>query len=547
MNNKEYKFYYNNLLSNKQELKNIKNYNNPTNKNLNLELIKYRMKLNYLKGSKNFKSDQKDYSEFRIIKTPRIKQSNPKFFLNNFYNNYNLKNNIKNIFEKFNVNNKEMIKNQSDNNLLSKLSNINKEKITLDNKKNSNKFLTHCSSLKEIKEKNENEIENNNYYYKLMQNDKEKINFNNNLLVNTQRNKNFDLTIHNSKSSNKLSSFDYTYNNINNNNSIHEIINKKNKENLNYMEYIINQNKKNTHSQFIPSSNFLDGKINKEIPIVIPFLFTFSKKFNSNSECKRYEKNTKALMRLVYFLKNNPDKKFELINEFFIKYKFPIELYNEDKIENFYNFIIYNFEKIDFTKIMKDIITDGINFNYNEKLDYNNKNNEFKDLNPNYHFKINDNFSTMYRTFMNKKYKDYKNNKDNIFFNHELGKIDFFEKKNNICNSLNKQNEINTKINKIDVNNNNNNNNNTSLNFYKNLKINKLENEIHKINEIHIGKNNIDIRNKRLYYQQKIKKENENPEELLKKNKKLLEYIVLKKAKSKLELEKDLLDSYNSN
>ena len=47
MNNKEYKFYYNNLLSNKQELKNIKNYNNPTNKNLNLELIKYRMKLNY--------------------------------------------------------------------------------------------------------------------------------------------------------------------------------------------------------------------------------------------------------------------------------------------------------------------------------------------------------------------------------------------------------------------------------------------------------------------------------------------------------------------
>jgi hypothetical protein len=52
---------------------------------------------------------------------------------------------------------------------------------------------------------------------------------------------------------------------------------------------------------------------------------------------------------------------------------------------------------------------------------------------------------------MNKKYKDYKNNKDNIFFNHELGKIDFFEKKNNICNSLNKQNEINTKINKFDV------------------------------------------------------------------------------------------------
>ena len=97
---------------------------------------------------------------------------------------------------------------------------------------------------------------------------------------------------HNSKSSNKLSSIDYTYNNLNNNNSIQEVINKKNKENLNYMKYLINQNKKNSHSQFNPSSNFLDGKINKEIPIVIPFLFTFSKKFNSNSECKRYEKNT---------------------------------------------------------------------------------------------------------------------------------------------------------------------------------------------------------------------------------------------------------------
>ena len=541
MNNKECNFKYNKY-SNKEELKNIKNFKNPTNKNINLELIKYRMKLNYLKGSKNFKSDQKDYSEFKITNTPRIKQSNPKLFLNNFYNKNHLKDNIKNIFDKFNIK-KEMIKNKSENNLMYKIPNINKEKTISDNKKN-NKFLTHCSSLIEIKENNNKEFENNNYYYKLMQMENEKINFNNKLLANTQRNKilNFDLINHNSKSSNKLSFIEFSTNNINKN-TIQEIINKKNKENNDYIENLINQNKKNSHSQFNPSSNFLDGKINKEIPIVIPSLFTFSKKFNSSSECQRYEKNTKALLRLIYFLKNYPDKKFELINEFFVKYKFPFELYNEDKIENFYNFINYNFDKIDFTKIMKDIIIDGINFNYNEKLQCNNNNNKdsFKDLNPNYHFKINNNFSNMYRTFMNKKYKNI--NKNNIFFNHEIGKIDFFEKNNNLCNSLNKQKELNNTNNITS-----NKNNNTSLNFYNNLKINNLENEIHKINELHIGNNIIDQRNKRLYYEQKLKKENKNPEELLKKNKKLLEYIILQKAKSKLELEKDLLlDSCNSN
>ena len=126
MNNKECNFKYNKY-SNKEELKNIKNFKNPTNKNINLELIKYRMKLNYLKGSKNFKSDQKDYSEFKITNTPRIKQSNPKLFLNNFYNKNHLKDNIKNIFDKFNIK-KEMIKNKSENNLMYKIPNINKEK-----------------------------------------------------------------------------------------------------------------------------------------------------------------------------------------------------------------------------------------------------------------------------------------------------------------------------------------------------------------------------------------------------------------------------------
>ena len=284
----------------------------------------------------------------------------------------------------------------------------------------------------------------------------------------------------------------------------------------NSMSYILNKSKEN------------------DIPIVFPNFVSFCKSYNSESEKDRYEKNTSLLIKLQYFYNHYWHKRNEISKDFFnINNIFDEKYYNNQYFENFSNFIKYNFVNIDCKKTIKEIIDEGIKFEYKENEEKNeNKKKEIKEKygyrNSIYYEKdkkVIDNF----RKYLDKIYSD-NSNQNLLYFKHKYGKIDTF-KGNSLINCLTKQKLLYKKYN----------NNKTLLPFHKNSvddydenDIKELEKELNSLNDIKLNDNDInDQRNKRLYYTFSLKKIGKNPEELIRKKKKLLEYIVLRNIKNK--------------
>ena len=289
----------------------------------------------------------------------------------------------------------------------------------------------------------------------------------------------------------------------------------------NSMSYILNKSKEN------------------DIPIVFPNFVSFCKSYNSESEKDRYEKNKSLLIKLQYFLNNYWHKRNEISKDFFNQNNiFDEKYYNNQNFENFSNFIKHNFNNIDCKKTIKEIIDEGIKFEYKEneenKIENKLKQIKEKEIKEKYeyrnsmHYEKDKKVIENFRKHLDKIYND-NTNQNLLYFKHKYGKIDTFKGKN-LANCLTKQKLLYKKY-----------NNKTLLPFHKNSvddydenDIKELEKELNSLNKIKLNDNNInDQRNKRLYYTYNLKRMGKNPEELIRKKKKLLEYIVLQNVKNK--------------
>ena len=144
-----------------------------------------------------------------------------------------------------------------------------------------------------------------------------------------------------------------------------------------------------------------------------------------------------------------------------------------------------------------------------------------------------------YKKYLNKIYRD-NNNKNKLYFHHKYGKIDTFQEKN-LANYLPKQQLLYKK-----------NNNISSSPFTKgSVKLfdendmKELEKEINSLKDIKKNDNDRNSeRNIRLYYKPNFKKLGIKPDELPRRKKKLLEYIILQNIKNKQSFLEDIKKEY---
>ena len=90
-----------------------------------------------------------------------------------------------------------------------------------------------------------------------------------------------------------------------------------------------------------------------------------------NSPLQNYnlfsEKNNKCILQTIkYYLKHFWNKKYKLISDFLKKNRM-YNIINDENIDNFSNYIHRNFENIIFEKTMKEIILEGIKYNYRKR------------------------------------------------------------------------------------------------------------------------------------------------------------------------------------
>ncbi len=90
-----------------------------------------------------------------------------------------------------------------------------------------------------------------------------------------------------------------------------------------------------------------------------------------NSPLQNYnlfsEKNNKCILQTIkYYLNHFWNKKYKLISDFFKKNRM-YNMINDENIDNFSNYIKRNFENIIFERPMKEIILEGIKYNYRKR------------------------------------------------------------------------------------------------------------------------------------------------------------------------------------
>ena len=265
---------------------------------------------------------------------------------------------------------------------------------------------------------------------------------------------------------------------------------------------------------------------------------------NYNLFCK---KNNKPILEAIkYHLTLYWDNKFGIISDFFKKNRMS-KLINVENINNFADYIINNFHKIDFDIPMNNIILNGVKYNYkiitkNKIIDCKinkdnsnqndiSKNNDIineKEDNNKIQFKYSINNLKQY---LNRKYKDINKTQDLTYFHHQTGKIDTYED-SNLCINLSKQKKFYEKE-KLEHSDNQFNKN--SIELYNEKDLNKLNDELNKIKDIKINIKSNKIHS-RLYYEIMKQYYNDNSDYLPRKKHKLLEYIIFKNIKSKYNL-----------
>ena len=430
--------------------------------------------------------------------------SNLKLFSSNI-NSYNFKKNLNKIISinknsRSNLNYKDFIKTpniesnfisipKEENYFTKNYSYINNKKIQFYDKYefDNNKFVNDKQNIYKIKKIFQNRKKNYKNEFRLIKiKDKQIYEFNSE--------KNNSLFYFNDK--------DYLKNN---NNSLYQELNiMKNKILKNYF-------KNNSSSKSQKLNNFsgyeylLNKKQNKEILCSLKKNVIINKNLNYNnkSEKNRYIKMIEIFSNLknLIVINQNLINKFDYIKEFLKKNNIEANKYNDENLNNFFNFINMKIIPIDFTKSLKQNILDGLNFNKENFIT-----NLKKTFETNYFFKI-------------KKY--HINNSVNLlknYVNQDMEKQKkLFEKEqikneNIIIKDL--ENEIN--------------------NIYEKYKLEININEIEKTK-----KNNKNLNINRIYYNW-LKSQKVYKIYKIEKNNKLTEYLYLKRLKNKIKINEAL-------
>ena len=312
------------------------------------------------------------------------------------------------------------------------------------------------------------------------------------------------------------------------------------------MTYLYKENKDNIDNELKIKKKFFNSPSNSmtyilkkskdnDLPIVYPSSISFCKNYKSQSEKERNDKNTNSLIKINYFLENHWDKRYEIVNDFFNQNNiFDERYYNKEFFDNFSNYIKYNFDNINCKKSIKEIIDEGIKYNNNDEKEKKTIEND-----SNFCLEKDKNEIEILKQKLNNQYRNNKNK--NVFnYHHKYGKIDIFKEKN-LANCLPKQQLLYLKNNQLTSSP----FNKGSVKLFDENDMKELEKEINSLKDIKkIDNDRNSERNIRLYYKPNFKKLGIKPDELPRRKKKLLEYIILQNIKNKQSFLEDIKKEY---
>ncbi len=285
-------------------------------------------------------------------------------------------------------------------------------------------------------------------------------------------------------------------------------------------------------------THFMEKK-GDEVPYVFPVALSHNNDFNSFSEKNRYEKILDKLLKLKYYIDRDPDNEPLYIKEFMMKHGiFEQEFYDCEKISNVVAFLNSKLI-VDPSKTLKQIILEATKFNSKSKHEK-----EIKHIG--------------YNSFKGKHIIQYKLNKKNKVVKKENKEENRF----NMNNYLSQHQPIlEDKLFKLDKNNNKKIINNLEdefalleqgiggLNFnlgetiiQENKKAESNTKSIRHSRDLSLTEKNPKASHSTSsnFLKSSPKKKVELDLENIKKKNKLLEYIVLQRSKSNLQLEEDM-------
>ena len=303
---------------------------------------------------------------------------------------------------------------------------------------------------------------------------------------------------------------------------------------------------KHNHLTYILSKKF--NNKDKNIPLIYNKPLSYNKKYKSESQKERNEKNCETFSKLRCFLLSNLDMKKQIIKEFFIRNKIYDETYYDlNTLEHFARYIMNEYTKIDYSKSIRDIIDECVlaskvnivNGNVNVNMCLTRKTSEGSVIGSDSY-----NDKKLLRSkSMNEKLSQ-RDKKNKLIYAHKKGNVDVFQ-----YSTLNQDLEEQKKLHRALSSDNNSNGYEQAMpvgmkvSQFNDEQIQQLENELKDLNNVKLCNDNpIDRSIKRLYYEIKQREHTANPQLLPRRKHKLLEYIIFNNAKAQKEFERDIKD-----
>ena len=317
-----------------------------------------------------------------------------------------------------------------------------------------------------------------------------------------------------------------------------------------FSTYQINEDKYYTLKNLENFAHYVYDNINDDTNItkgIIETRIPMKEIIDKGIQYKNYSlkklKNSKSLPKMNSEKKNNKKKSLTNYNWYN-----PLQSKNKNKSNIYLNKL--NFRKSRSYKKVDDVThMNGCFYNDN----YINNDYQISDR-ENIQKKISNEKIEKYRKFLNKNYGVKVNNKfmrhynqeeiKNYFNNRKVGTIDIPDK-DNLVNNINKQSSFyKLKSTSLSI------RKNQSIHTFSDKDFNELYNELQEARKSYIYDNENNIKDKtnekeniwqRMYKDVKKNKFEKRPELILKKKKKLLEYIIFQNIQERKQLEKDLL------
>ena len=289
---------------------------------------------------------------------------------------------------------------------------------------------------------------------------------------------------------------------------------------------------KRNHLTYILSKKF--NSKDKNIPLIYNKPLSYNKKYKSESQKERNDKNCETFSKLRYFLLSNLDMKKQIIKEFFIRNKIYDETYYDLTIlEQVARYIMNNYTKIDYSKSIRDIIDECVHGSNNVNV--------VKSSNIS-NYTYNNDKKVVRSKSMNDKLTQ-RDKKNKLIYAHKKGNVDVFQ-----YSTLNQDLEEQKKLHRMLSHDNNVNSSECTMNGgamkvsqFNDEQIQMLENELKDLNNVKLCNDNpIDRSIKRLYYEIKQREHTANPQLLPRRKHKLLEYIIFNNAKAQKDFERDI-------